>query len=977
MRLTSVRFGWLLLLLTLPALAEPPPIEPLRSPVAQWAHWQTKANYGMVKSDAPFKIKHFEIPLEALTSDIANYASDEIKEALIFERGGKKYLRWFINPEDSSAYLKVEKWLKDRKLDATTRSEYTAYRSASPSMMIEAPNGAIFSVKVPTSHNGDRDMGSEKMLRARHMKIARGLSDYMHSRMGNSDANMTTLYEVAGFGIEGLDYGMTVRDYKVLKGGDTYLVPAFSNVFPKESEVIARRAGYEGRPAELQDALVGEPMGKIEANVLAKSGLIFYNPHNQNFDSEMKRDPNDPAKLIPTGRLYIRDIQDMHILKAFFENNPNGFGSLSDFPLRYEENANATIRFHWSSENENRAAWFTEAVEQQSFKKFKTAFAHEMERLTGIAATAFEARDWVGDRTSYQGISMPGNWWHQASTQAKEARLTTLAQIQPFLDSQPSFEAVRAKRRGDLLSWDAWEKLLERELSLAPSAAELKATLTLPTEHFTAEGMARLARIVNEQARLTGRSASPDRVGRMDALLGIVSSIQKAKATDTATKEICSLLLAEGTEAFGKEFVARLTTSQRADEYARESKEILDQTHGILREGIEEAILKTKEHYKAIANGSNKVDEVLAPLQAWHKAGSPRWEAVYRLRADLATSPDELLRVTTTEKSDSARRVQLEVLPKFLAQTPTRAQRWEMEGRVYSGLLPKEALASIVGDPAQTKSTAEYLGWMRLPETPDAGSFKASRLSLALASLDHFLSLKPTVAEQAALLAFPGQPRAFATIAEKLVAANSDRDMLAVLLTAQIPQETVQMEREKLVVSTLAKVKEPAPWEAVLKVVRNPWALREMYLSELGKASLFSSYQAAAELAKVSLSVAEGKALVDKTLGHALSLQPPLTLDQLRFLLLNSAFAESAKAISIYGIKHLSPADRIKLLDPTQLSRTQAEQTRRVANDYRDEVLAGNPTREEHKAIGLHWALEAYAKACLRRAGFLKPIPPL
>ena len=89
--------------------------------------WETQKNAVAARSAEMVKIEHFEIPTDLLVNDLATRMPQDLRDALIFKRGGKEYVRWLINPEDTKHYKAVEKFLKKNGLSAARKQHFEAY----------------------------------------------------------------------------------------------------------------------------------------------------------------------------------------------------------------------------------------------------------------------------------------------------------------------------------------------------------------------------------------------------------------------------------------------------------------------------------------------------------------------------------------------------------------------------------------------------------------------------------------------------------------------------------------------------------------------------------------------------------------------------------------------------------------------------------------------------------------------------------
>ena len=78
--------------------------------------FETRGNADAARNPNMIPIEHYEIPLDQLEADISKRIPVDVRDSLIFEKDGRKYVRWLINPEDTKWHKEVEKWLDRKKL---------------------------------------------------------------------------------------------------------------------------------------------------------------------------------------------------------------------------------------------------------------------------------------------------------------------------------------------------------------------------------------------------------------------------------------------------------------------------------------------------------------------------------------------------------------------------------------------------------------------------------------------------------------------------------------------------------------------------------------------------------------------------------------------------------------------------------------------------------------------------------------------
>ncbi len=127
------------------------------TPAAQTlVHLETKAHGASTRSDQPIAMPHFEIPVEFLQANFADRIRPEILKHLIFNKNGKNYLRWILNPEDTKWSDEVAKYFSTKGIFLKKEYHFIGYQTASRSYIVEDPfRETQFSVKSSTNQTGD------------------------------------------------------------------------------------------------------------------------------------------------------------------------------------------------------------------------------------------------------------------------------------------------------------------------------------------------------------------------------------------------------------------------------------------------------------------------------------------------------------------------------------------------------------------------------------------------------------------------------------------------------------------------------------------------------------------------------------------------------------------------------------------------------------------------------------------------------
>jgi hypothetical protein len=350
--------------------------------VKQLIDWETKSNAVSLRSNEELVIKHYEIPLEALTADLAPHLDPKVRDSLVFEKDGKPWVRWIINSEDTKWHLQVAKFLQERGLDSKPKTHFKGYRTASRSMIIVDPTtGAKFSAKVSTNNTGghwvDKKQPYDDALQARTS------SDMIAEiKKKVQFEHLVLMDEPAMFGIKEVDQGMLIRSLEDLPQGGRYYLPGFSALHDETGKKIAKLNG-SNNPAEFWNENYNKKLARAYAEFAAHTGLTYDSPHSQNFLIELD------ANMKPTGRIVLRDFVDSYaqedILKA---------AGKAEF-LRTWDSGNihrgsldvAVGTMHGN----DFPSWLNEEIYSSWGADFYREFDREFSRLTGIPLAELKA----------------------------------------------------------------------------------------------------------------------------------------------------------------------------------------------------------------------------------------------------------------------------------------------------------------------------------------------------------------------------------------------------------------------------------------------------------------------------------------------------------------------------------------------------------------------------------------------------------
>lgn len=469
----------------------PVKLHDLRSPMEELIRFETEGNGYMRKVRDKHALHHFNIPLKVLQADIAPYGDPRVAQTLLFEKDGETYVKWPVHQNDGAYWKKIRDWLKKNGHDSTLYRSIESGRTASASYAVSGYDGVDMTAKMSTNKIEESEMSKE--LRARHAVIARGICDYLQSHFDPKESSLLPIYEVAGFGLEALDKGITARDYSFMEREGLYLVPGFAFAHSEMSKELLERTGFSN-VTEMFVETLAKPMGRVQAELLAKHGLLNYNPHSQNYLAVFKKDPKDPRRLIPTGRLALRDLQDLHVYSPYFEGLPNKTGArLNEFPKRFDKTA--LIQMGVTYEDSHG---LPSGFEGEVYREFMGAFGEKFQAITGYDATAaLKNRSYEGKMTGYKGKSLPQNWELKIPVE-KRAELLGVRVLNKTL-KEASWEELHRLRTKEVIDWPTWEKLLRAELRKVKSATQLEISLKFP--EMDAERSAGVLRVLSRLAR--------------------------------------------------------------------------------------------------------------------------------------------------------------------------------------------------------------------------------------------------------------------------------------------------------------------------------------------------------------------------------------------------------------------------------------------------------------------------------------------
>ncbi|MES2855135.1 MAG: hypothetical protein V4692_04695 [Bdellovibrionota bacterium] len=253
--------------------------------------------------------------------DFASYLPKYIRDSLLFEKNGEKWVRWPLSPFDTEFNLILERYLIDQKVPYERGSYFQGRSTSSRSILLKDPvTGGEFSFKTATNatvHGNHSFQYRPYPVRWGH--INRRLSDYYY-QMRSKLKYLDIAWEAAFLGLPPVmnsdgklvDSSMTVRLMENVSKDKRYHMSGFVFNDPKEIARLARKAGVT--PKKFVDqASMALGRGIAELNLVL--GFVFTSAHLQNVRFEMDKH----HRL--TGRIILLDLSDGRPIQAIFEAN--------------------------------------------------------------------------------------------------------------------------------------------------------------------------------------------------------------------------------------------------------------------------------------------------------------------------------------------------------------------------------------------------------------------------------------------------------------------------------------------------------------------------------------------------------------------------------------------------------------------------------------------------------------------------------
>ncbi len=349
--------------------------------------FETGSNAVSTRSSTKILVEHYEIPLRLVESDVALRIDPKIMQSLIFEKNGEKYIRWIINPEDTTWYKEVETLMLKNEIPVERKQYFEGYQTASRSYIIVDPvNKAEFSAKVSTDKTGGN--WTDKKQTYEDAWQIRMVADYVNDlvKKGPELKNIILLDEPAIFGLKEIDHGMVIREYGKLAKSGHYYVPGFSIMHDETGRKLAKLNGSDD-PAAYWNENYNKPLARAIAEFVALTGMTYDSPHSQNFLVELDKNKK------PTGKIVFRDYGDTYLSEDFF----TAIGR-PDIPQRWELQNVLKDRFSISVGilHGNKApSWINPLQDLESKESynqwgrdFYSEFSSEFSNQTGVSLTS-------------------------------------------------------------------------------------------------------------------------------------------------------------------------------------------------------------------------------------------------------------------------------------------------------------------------------------------------------------------------------------------------------------------------------------------------------------------------------------------------------------------------------------------------------------------------------------------------------------
>ncbi len=312
----------------------------------QFLNWEAEHNIGAKSQGVNFKQKelsfrYLEISLDegdmyqvddyrkwmfgadqgphGLTIDFAEYLPEDIKKFFVFNKDGKKFLKWPIHPLDKNFYKKLMSYLEERKvpykLVPANKSDLRGYRTSSKSSIITIPGSEhSFSFKTGTNSVGQNE-GFARPNPSRWAHFNRKLSDYFYTQKDKLKT-LDVAWEAGAIMFPpltpGTDNAINIRLMENVSAGEKYQLTGFVLHDKKEIERICK---INGMTPEAFKKQISHSFGSFLAEMNLVLGFRVMSAHLQNVRFELDKN------LKPTGKVIMLDLTDGGPVAAIFKAN--------------------------------------------------------------------------------------------------------------------------------------------------------------------------------------------------------------------------------------------------------------------------------------------------------------------------------------------------------------------------------------------------------------------------------------------------------------------------------------------------------------------------------------------------------------------------------------------------------------------------------------------------------------------------------
>jgi len=324
-------------------------------PIDQFTKWDTQHNRDYPREPKTSVMEHLLIPLDhpnlysvdtnaawrtsdkgpnGVVLDFASYLPKHIRDLLVIERDGKRFLRFFISPGDTKYHLDVENYLNSIEVPFERESLLMAQRSASRSMIVTDPDsGKSFSLKVATNERIGFHTNDPVPMYWAHLN--RRVSDYYYA-MREHFKYLDIAWEAATVGFPAIDLGYQIRLMEAPSEGKEYHGSLF--VLQDKTEV-KRLAGLAGMDEDAFMRKIVYAQGRAYVEMSAILGFFMTSAHEQNarfvLDSHFR----------PLDRAVILDLTDGRFISPIVVANGaqdllkewEDFGATSTNPILKDE----------------------------------------------------------------------------------------------------------------------------------------------------------------------------------------------------------------------------------------------------------------------------------------------------------------------------------------------------------------------------------------------------------------------------------------------------------------------------------------------------------------------------------------------------------------------------------------------------------------------------------------------------------------